>query len=461
MPKKLFVKATVACLLTVLILPSLFSCSGAVSAGDEIDFSLSTLEIIPTDTFSGMDNIIYPEKFTVLCESGTEGELFSSSEDEELLEKSIFMRNAALSADYGITLEYNIEQDIVQKVTAEMLSDDKGYDMLLISAQSATALITAGALADLDSIAGWSEGLEGYSHKVMDDLSIGGKIFLAAGDATPSLFSSTSAILMNYELASSIEAENSIISAAKNGRFTYDMMLNYGKQLSSHVGEEVFSASSVIRLKSSDLFDFYISGGGVFLETDPVTDIPSGISFGAKETDLYKGVMSLFGISDEDEAANDAPSYAPLFTTASMSELSSLSKENSPFIPLPMPKSNIIQGKYLCNVDIKNARFTALPYGKGENELAVMSLIYKLSGDIISSMYEEVDKTSSGTAKLVYESACASQASLFGFGDIEAFMESCVNERLSSKVFAMRAKERSQAASAALSIVIEKSNNAN
>ncbi len=445
----------------LIILPSLFSCSGAIRAGDETELSLSSLEIIPTDIYSAEDDIIYPKKFTVLCESGTEGELFASSEAEDLLEKSIFMRNMALSSDYGITLDYIIDRDIIKKATAEMLSEDKGYDMLLLSAQSSGALIVNGALADISSIAGWSEELDGYSHKIIKDLSVGGKIFLTAGDATPSLFGSTSAILMNHDLATRIGAENSIVSAAKNGRFTYDMMLNYGKQLSEDLGDDVFSAASVIRLNSSDAFDLYISGGGIFFETDPITDVPWGISFGAKETSIYKSVMSLFGISEEDEAENQMTSSTPLFKAANMSELASLTLENAPFIALPMPKSNVIQKEYLCNIDMKSVRFTALPYGKGGNELAVMSLIYRLSDNVISSMYEVLDKMGSDTAKLVYENSRASLVSLFGFGDMEAFMESCVNEKLSSKVFAMRAKERSHAASAALSIVIEKSIKAN
>ena len=121
-----------------------------------------------------------------------------------------------------------------------------------------------------------------------------------------------------------------------------------------------------------------------------------------------------------------------------------------------MPKSSVIQDEYICNADMSSLVFTAIPYGKGEGELAVMNLIYKRSDEVISSVYEEIDI--SNTAGLVYENAGASLTSLYGFGDIEAFMESCINERLSSKVFAMRAEERSLAASAALSIVIDKAN---
>ncbi len=461
MPKTNILKAYAALLLALSALFSLISCSGAIKDKDDDELSLSSLEIIPTDTYLGAENIIYPEKFTVLCESGIEGELFASSEDEAPMQKSIFMRNAALSSDYGITLQCITEQDIVKRATVEALAQDKSYDMLLFSATAAPALISGGALSDLGTLSGWSDELDGYSHKLIKDLSIGGKTFLAAGDATPSLIGSTSAILMNRELAAKIEAENNIISAAKNGHFTYDMMLNYGKLLSNHLGIESFSALSVIRLKSSDAFELYISGGGRFFETDPVTDVPFGISFDTKETDLYKSVMSLFGISEDEESDGEVSASAPLFTVASINELASLAVENSPFIALPMPKSSVIQDEYICGADINNLRFTAIPRGKGANELAVMNLIYSISDDIISSVYETVDKNGSGTAELVYENTRISLTSLFGFGDIEAFMESCVNERLSAKVFAMRAEERSLAASAALSIIIEKTGKVN
>ncbi|MBR3967641.1 MAG: hypothetical protein IKJ91_11265 [Clostridia bacterium] len=447
-------KALLVLILALSVLLSLASCSTATKDKKDDEFSLSTLEIIPTETFDE-ENIAYPEKFTVLCEAGFEGELFASSEDDGKMEKSIFMRNAALSSELGITLECLTEQDIVKKATADMLSDDKSYDMLLFSAKNAPSLILGGALTDLGSISGWSEKSEGYSHRIINDLAIGEKIFLAAGDATPSLFGATSAILMNRELAARIEAETNIISAAKNGHFTYDMMLNYGNQLSGLLDSETHSASSFIRLKSADAFDLYISGGGKFFETDPVTDVPYGISFDEKEKNIYKSVLSLFGIS-EDDAENESEASTPLFTAASMSELISLAKENAPFVALPMPKSSVIQDEYICNADMSSLVFTAIPYGKGESELAVMNLIYKRSDEVISSVYEGIDN--SNTAGLVYENAGASLTSLYGFGDIEAFMESCINERLSSKVFAMRAEERSLAASAALSIVIDKAN---
>lgn len=74
-------KALLVLILALSAILSLASCSTATKDKKDDEFSLSTLEIIPTETFEA-ENIAYPEKFTVLCEAGFEGELFASSEDD-------------------------------------------------------------------------------------------------------------------------------------------------------------------------------------------------------------------------------------------------------------------------------------------------------------------------------------------------------------------------------------------
>ncbi|MBQ8208554.1 MAG: hypothetical protein IJZ89_07470 [Clostridia bacterium] len=462
--KNTAIKRWIAAFLASLVLLTLSACSASeMSEGDadDTEFSFSSLEVMPSadSSIQTGNNIPLPSEFTVLCEKGTEGDFFASMEDTDIFSKTVFERNAQLYEQYGVLLKEETEADIVNRVKNDMLSEDKGYDMLLLFAPSSASLITAGALADLESIAGFDGAAKGYSEQIIRDLSIGGRTFLAAGDATPSLIRSASAVLINNELAKMVTEGNSIYSVVKNGRFTYEAMLNLSGALTELNGaEDAVDPSSAIRAGAEDALNLFLAGGGKFFTVDAVTDVPSAADFEGDNSEIYSSVMSLFGISADDSEENDINTAAvtPLFTVSSIGELEALAAENAPFSALPMPKMSVIQENYYCNIDISRAVFTALPLGSGEIGISVMNLIYSISESITDSILGACDHENSGTARMVYESMSAEVLTLFGFGDLQSLMVSCVNERTAAKVFAMRAAERSTAAAAALSIIAEK-----
>lgn len=462
------IKRISALALTVVLMLGFCACGSPADRDteDDTELSFSSLEVSPDDgsELPSVTSVNYPSSFTVLCEKGREGDMFSSADETDILAKNIFERNANLFEQYGITLESVVSEDIVTKATNDMLSEDREYDMLLLSALSSASLITSGVLADLGSVAGWSASLSGYAERVIEELSVCGRTFLAAGDATPSLFLSASAVLVNTEISEKVGGTEKIFSVAENGRFTYDVMLEYSSAVSELGGNDssVYNTAA-IRVGAEDAINLFLSGGGRFFEVDSVTDVPSAENFEGELSNIYTAVMSLFGIDEnvEEQETVASSSVTPLFNVASIGELYSLVSEDTPFAVLPMPKKDIIQKEYYCNIDMTKATFTALPRGSGETEVAVMNLIYALSDGIMGVILDACGAGNSKGAELVRESMGAQVLDLFGFGDIPAFMASCVNERTTAKVFAMRASERSTAGVSALSIVADKYSSAN
>lgn len=453
----------ISAILALVMLVLLSSC-GAVDADTgkdkDSEFFFSSLEVAaPDSSIKDSINVVYPTEFTVLCENGTELDMFVSADAGDVLSRTVFERNALLFEQYGITLIEERSDDIASRVANDIMAEDKGYDMLLLSAKTAPSLIMSGAMADLGSIAGFSSDASGYSSRVIEGVSIGGRYYLTAGDATPSLVRSASAMLINTELAKIINSDVSIFTMAKNGHFTYETMLKMSSAIAELDSSENQSSAFAIRLGAEDAISLFFSGGGKFFEVNDVTDVLSSADFDGDNLEIYKSIMSLYGISDDNPdytEKNGNAAVTPLFTVSSIGEFEALAAEKAPFALLPMPKMSVIQADYHCGIDLSKAVFTALPKGSGETEVAVMNLIYSTSDGIRASMLDICDPDKRGMSELVYKNMDADVLTLFGFGDLPSLLASCVNEAMTAKAFSIKAAERSTAATAALSIISEK-----
>lgn len=458
-----FIKC-VALLFAALL--ALASCSGAYGAerGDDSEFSLSSLDIIPSMGTAEVDalSVPLPSEFVILSQPGAENSFFASAAEQDIMSKTVFERNALLQEKYGVTISEISDADIVSRVKNDALVGKSGYDMLIIGAESAASLIIAGALTDLGSLAAFNTDGVGYHSEAIRELSLADRVFLCAGDATPSFYRAASAVVVNTELLSRVGGAKQLFNAVLDGSFTYGEMLRISGELASlNNSDEIVLPFSAISTSPEDSLDLFLSGGGSFYHEDAITDVPIAASFEGENLDIYRAYMELFGIdTDGGETVLDETSMQmpPLFTVSSIGEAEALIGGGGPFSVLPMPKMSSAASNYICNVDFKNAAFTALPTYPSIDEAAavtVMNLIYRHSGGLTSVLKENCLGHSGDRAALdlVFRSASCDLVTLFGFGDFSAFMESCVNENLSAKAFATRASERALAAVSALSIV--------
>ncbi|MBR4296488.1 MAG: hypothetical protein IKT56_06620 [Clostridia bacterium] len=481
MRKAWSLKKIISIMLAVGAFVCISSCSSKTTSGDvdESEFSIATIDVIPSkDTDIPDIEVVEPTNFVILREYGVEDAFLSGGESQDMLGRAIFERNSNISKEYGITFSEVVENDIVERVRADYLSGKPEYDMLILSARSAAVLITEGCLADLESIAGFDAAKPGYYEDVISSLSIGGKSYLAAGDATPSLLLSADTVLLNTDLLAKLgEATEmlytngkGVIPLAKEGGFTYDVMMSFSKAFSSLNGVDTATPSgesAAIRADSDDALALYLSGGGVFYQKDGLTDIPFEVEFDGEIEDIYYSVMKIFGfdprtdaVEFEEENESDSLAGFSLFSVASIAELLALRNEGSPFLPLPMPKMSL-EGNYICNVDLSRAAFTAIPAKAPDRErsLAVMNVIYAMSGSIPKIIAESCEpQGEEGAFDVIYQSLSSDILLLMGYGDIESLMTSAVKEQMKSNIFGDRFAERSTVAVKALSILSDKLN---
>ncbi|MEE0970025.1 MAG: hypothetical protein U0M06_11700 [Clostridia bacterium] len=463
--KKIFLRAFFAVILAVLTI-TFAGCGGGSGHGleEESDFSLSSLDVIPPNTEK--ENItntpVMSGEFKIIRENSAESSFVSYEESKDVLSTEIYERNKLMSEKYGVDITEVVTSDITSHVLASVLSEESDHDMIALSASSASSLITSGALCDLESISGFRSDGAGYSQSVINSLSLGGRCYLAAGDATPSLIRSASVLIVDTELLLMAGVGTDIIDIAARGGFTLSELLKAASTYSGvngALGENGISLPSYsINADPSDSLALFMSAGGSFFSRDDVTDVMTAASFSEKNSDIYSMIMSIYGINETNTEEDTDNVFSPVFTTASIGEIEELKSKGRPVALLPMPKMSV-GDEYISYVDVEKVTFTALPANSNkESSLAVMNLIYSLSADmsaVVRANFSESDSEKK-IYDIVYNGMRCDPLVLFRFGDIQNLMSSCIEERLSLKAFDLRASERSLAAVAALAIVESK-----
>lgn len=477
-------KAFSSLFLTVLL--CLSSCASRGGLGNtDSDFSLSGIDVVVPDSPQVQKDVLPSDMlsdFKILRENGRENAFLVSEESADLIEYATFERNTALAADYGLQMSEIVTGDIVSRVRNEVLAENCSFDMLILSAASASSLITSGSLADLNAMQGFDTASDGYSQKITEELSFGESTYLVTGDATPSLMLSVSCVLLNTGISGKLEKNgrlyditggHDLLTLAANGGFTTDIMLalsHAASDISGNSLSDAEAASSYIKVSSDQALPLFLGSGISFYESNAVTGILTPSAFGSAFGDIYLTLEKLYGIDEENGAFYSQSSSSPLFTVSNIQELIALLREGSPFLPLPMPKYTASDDPYFCTADLRASAFTALPSGKEDNEnaLLVMNLIYSASADIsaaprtllLKNVSESLNSESADKAAEVFDiiqSSAGTDKTLFSdFSDLYGFFESCIEERKTRKAFLLQGAERASAAVTALSIMTER-----
>lgn len=427
-----------------------------VVAEKESEMHFATLEVLPVDSEKGpgLNPSVKPQEFTVLVEADR-GDLFADENATDAIDLAVYERNELLYENHSVRLIEKVVTDVTETVLNDMLSDSSDHDMLLLSAIDAASLINRGALADLEALDGFDSGAKGYAKNIIDSLSIGGRSFIATGDALPSFIRSVGAVIVAPEVYTKSSAPN-FFEIVKSGNFTFETMLTHSRSLADING--VGGADLYIDAEASDALALFLGGGGIFFETNPVTDVYTSVDFTGANAALYSYLTSIYGIEQTDDMAEDedAPEEY-LFRIGTIGEAEEMRRQDPSYTVLPMPKSQASQENYVCTIDTGTALFTALPSnGKDNNSaVAVMNLIYSLSAPIKDSVVRSLGESDAAisVAELVFDSAYVDLPLLFGYGDTHSLLSSAINERISEKAFVIRGNERSAAIASALSIL--------
>lgn len=460
---KKYASISIALLLSSLFLASCGSSDKHSAMGDlylaDINVDISDeKELLPPKNTSGEKT-----EFYILTETDTSGGIVASGETSEILDKKTFERNAKIADEYGIILSEINTDNIAVKVKNDILSGKCDYGMLDINASVAPLMIENGSLAELSEL-GFDHSGDGYYKKLIDSLALGDNMYLAAGNATPSVLSATSVVLLNTELctSSTIGGYDQILSDVMTGMFTYETMYKYSSALAGiDTDSDVSDGAKYISISPDDAVSLFSAGSVPYYRFDSLLETFEAVSFGETTNEIYKAMQLLYGMSEDAEiydGLDKKVGITPLFSISNLYELGLLMRENAPYIALPMPKMHEGQAGYTCLADADDFSCTAIPCTENaEYSLKVMNLIYASSDDVYTAMREPLAKSDMAIRIFdrIRDSVSGDVISMFGWCDTNSFMTSAINEHLRVSVFSVRASERIGAAVKALSIMYD------
>ena len=204
------------CLIAMsLILSSLTACGSAAPEGPVTTSAGDTTTEAPVDTRTEL------EKLEGADYDGYEFGILLNNQDDrfvdvmtvgemngDIMNDNVYKRNLAVQEKYGIVIK--TEQDEYQNVNEtckkSVMAGDSEYD-LYFSNCYATGLASAGYLYELGGLPGIDLSNPWWDPAALEQLSVGGKIYLATGDISPTSLMTSSCMVFNKRLLDSVQME--------------------------------------------------------------------------------------------------------------------------------------------------------------------------------------------------------------------------------------------------------------
>ncbi len=226
-------------LVAVMVLSVFISCSDTPDDdGSNKDSAGADGTNAGSDTESSATELNLPDvnydgrEFRVLSKGTSQAhwksmDLTADEMSSDAISLAVYYRNLAVEEKYGITVVEYAVADYFNQLAEVTLSCGAGtdeYDMLCLKPEAViSSLVNNGYLIDLNEMTYMNLDAEWYDHNSIEQLSLGGKTFLATGAMLVMDDDATGAVFFNKGLAAVYEVED-LYKKVDDGSWTIDEM---------------------------------------------------------------------------------------------------------------------------------------------------------------------------------------------------------------------------------------------
>ena len=175
----------------LLATTSLMSCGGS-DTPTETTTGAST-ETTTAGTTSYYDTLDLPnfngETFTILCRTDIKSEVYSESENGEVVNDAVYLRNLNVQDRLGATLEivdvpgdWANKDSFIQYVSSSILSNDDAFQLILGYMNYMPPTILDGLYLDINTLPNINLDNPWWVSGFNDNVTINGKMYMAMGD---------------------------------------------------------------------------------------------------------------------------------------------------------------------------------------------------------------------------------------------------------------------------------------
>jgi len=382
--------------------------TAAVTTGGETEAvteAPTALEKLPAVDYGGhVVNILLNDQDDRFVDIMTEGE-----ETGDVMNDIVYKRNRAIEEKYNVTIvgssdEYNAVNDMLKKEVQGGLTD---YDFYFSNCY-ATSLASGGFLYVLGDLPNVDLSNPWWDKAALEGMSVGGKVYLATGDISPTSLLTSSCLVFNKKLFSNNDMEYPYAMAA-NGTWTLDKLAEMTKGLTTDVngdgkytlGDDIFGFSSWM---CDSPYSLFYGAGGTMSQKDS-DDIPY-VEFDVERiSDIYTKMYQLI-IEQESYFVTDAAQYettyecfsngGAYFCEITLQKIDAFLRDmEDDYGILPIPKWSEDQEDYLSCVNGAGG-FVVIPNNPEDAERTGMLFEALAAGaydTITPSIYEVITKT--------------------------------------------------------------------
>lgn len=370
-------KRRLSLILALLMAASAVSCGSTGSGGETTSGSggetgtASETEAETTDIVTGLTPELREQlgldgyEFNVmLTQQGTDWsihDLVAEEETGDILNDAVYSRNLYLEDKCGFRIKAGYSADFYgSEMTTFIMAGDTTYDAYFPMARSAGGAASQGLLYDLNELRYLDLDNDCWNKLFSDTLSIGGKLYYAAGDISTNSFSAISVMFFNKTIHENLKLDNPY-DLVRNGKWTVDALnsmavagsadLNgnakmddedqWGMMLPASVGGLFFYYGFNEKITSKDSDDM------------PVIEVGSETSIRAYDriVQLLSDKNTYNQMQDQAKMMKDFADGKALFYYEVLDVANRVRPYEIDFGILPAPKYDEAQENYLCNAN--------------------------------------------------------------------------------------------------------------
>ncbi len=386
-------------------------------------------------------------------ESRLDKDLFAEAETGDVLGDAVYRRNLKVSEQFNIdiSVEYQPNGTVPTTVRNMAAAADDAFDLTYIRTYEAPPVITAGCLTDFNELPYVSLDRPWWDANAADNLSIGGKLYLAASDINVIDKDATAVITFNKKMAAGLNLPD-LYYIVLQDQWTVDRMAELYKDASQDVdGDGKMGLDDIWGfIAGRDVPTAFFNGAGaVFASKDendmPVYTFESEYNYAVAEKII--GIMrdeshfynhhtgtDAAPVTDDTEYRQLFENGRGLFFWTRLDDVTAMRASETDFGILPTPKYEESQEKYHNLVSIHTAGLMSVPISAGDLErtsVILESMAFE-SSSTVQPAYKDValkgkyvrDEESLAMLDLIFASRVFDIGIIYGFGGFASAFES-------------------------------------
>lgn len=318
-------------------------------------------------------------------ESRLNKDLYAEAETGDVLNDAVYRRNLKVSEQFNIniSLEHQTYSTVPTTVKNMVAAGDDAYDLVYVRTFESPSLVTAGYFSDFYKLPYVNLNMPWWDQNAKDNLSIGGKLYLAASDINVIDKDATAVITFNKKMAADLNLPD-LYYIVQDGKWTIDKMVSLYKNTAKDVdGNGTMSLDDIWGfIAGNDVPTAFFNGAGSTFASKDENDMPVykfDNEYNYSVTDKIVEIMNdktcfynhhtgtdAAKITDDNEYRKLFENGHGLFFWTRLDDVTTMRSSETDFGILPTPKYQESQEHYDNLVSIHTAGLMSVPTSAGD-----------------------------------------------------------------------------------------------